>query len=500
MSVIVQCPKCHASVSVASQQAGQRVQCPRCHQPFLAPSSLSDAGPTTDDDDWLKLDEDGDLSLAPPAEPSQKPAAPPQTSASNSTDELEIDDEFLVPQYGASPSAPVDPEDLFAGLPPVELPDANTAPKTAAANTQATSTQVGDTSAAGSSPARPAAPPAGELGPEERFRVTCPICATMTYAKVKQSGGMIRCNDCHSEFRVPKPPKPKAKVQMSAVENAETFAFSELPSSERQNDPFKKSADELLREAEREPDEEVIRPAYDAPSTIGWFKSVFGIFLDVGVVIHFFGLSALLGLPAALTFAYPVFAIGMVPLALIGIALTVSCGFAILIGVSNEHERIEDWPTVDPTGWFESMLLVIAATAIAVGPPFVFAKLFAAPPVIAIGLVMFCVYAAFPILLLSMLDMQSVTSPFSPDVIKSVTRCQEDWGAFYFSAALLFAALYLYFLNSSYTPAAIGIGVSLSIAVVFLYFAMLGRLALAIGEIVELPALDTDEDDDEEVA
>ena len=286
------------------------------------------------------------------------------------------------------------------------------------------------------------------------------------------------------------------------TEEAETFLLSEPGNAAgRREDPFKKNANELLREAARDPDEdrrESSSPSSDAPDMAGWFKSVFGIWLDPGVIIHFVALSLLLAFPAALTVAYPILALGMIPLGLLGMVLTTACGFAILMGVANEHERIEDWPTVDPAGWFESLLLVIVATAMAVGPSFAISTIFGAPPVIRIGLIMFTVYAAFPIILLSMLDMQSITSPFSADVSKSITRCQEEWGAFYFSAGLLFAGLFGYFAMCSYSPKSIGIGVVLSIAVVFMYFAILARLALAIGEVVDLPGLEPEDKENDD--
>ena len=175
---------------------------------------------------------------------------------------------------------------------------------------------------------------------------------------------------------------------------------------------------------------------------------------------------------------------------------TVSSGFAILFGVANEYERTEDWPTVDPVGWLESLWLVIAATAIAVAPAYIIGTIFGAPPMIVIGFVMFAVYAAFPVVLLSMLDMQSVTSPFSPDVGKSFTRCQEDWGAFYFSTGLLFAGLFGYFTLMSPTPKNIGIGVGITIAVIFMSFAILGRLSIGIGEVVELSGLESEDEED----
>ncbi|MCS7469019.1 hypothetical protein NZK35_20395 [Stieleria sp. ICT_E10.1] len=487
MSEIVHCPKCHSAVTVGADQAGRRVQCPSCLKEFLAPSSLGGAGSSDEDEDWLSLADPEELTAPPTASDSGSPAAAPP----------DVDDDDL---FGENPFVDLpdedgldsesDPTDLFAGLPSLdELPSFAGGPATGGPATGPT---------AGPAAAKPTPPPeaAATIDPNEEFRVTCPICGSMLSAKVKQTGKTIKCGDCYSEVRVPKP--PRKKIQPQRDDNAETFQFVETGATGRPEDPFKKSADELLREAAREPDDKQSEPAFDAPSTIGWFKTVFGIFVDPGVISHFFGLSILLAIPAALTVALPVFALGMFPLGLLGITLAVSCGFAILFGVANEHDRIEDWPTLDPTAWFESLWLVVAATAIAVGPAYVIATLFVAVPVVKLGLVMFSIYAAFPIILLSMLDEQSITSPFSADVSKSITRCQEEWGAFYFSTGLLFAALFGYFVMCSLSPASIAIGVTLSIGVVFMYFAILGRLALAIGEVVDLTALDSEDDEEED--
>lgn len=484
MSEVVHCPKCQSAVTVGADQAGTRVQCPSCLKQFLAPSSIGQAGATSDDEDWLSL---GDpVELAAGDITAQATGSDPKagaTSDEGTTDELspfidlespDSEDILADDPFVETPSSESGAEDLFADLPPVE---------------QSIGSQTGA--------AAPSQKPqkAEAIDPEQEFRVKCQVCGSVLYAKAKQTGSKIRCSDCFTEIRVPKPPKKKTEI--ASNENAATFSLADTGADQRRADPFKKSAQELLREAETEPDEEEFKPAYDVPSVTGWFKSVFGIFVDPGVIIHFVGLSVFLALPAAVTYAYPVLAIGMVPLVLIGVTLSVACGFAILFGVSNEVERIEDWPTVDPTSWFDSLWLVVAATAIAVGPAYVIATLFNAPNVLKIGLVMFSVYAAFPIFLLSMLDMQSVTSPFSTDVAKSITRCQEDWGAFYFSSGALFAALFGFFLLSNYSPTAVGIGVVLSIATVFLYFAMLGRLALAIGNVVDLSALESTNESDE---
>ncbi|QDV46522.1 hypothetical protein Enr13x_64310 [Stieleria neptunia] len=497
MSEIVHCPKCHSAVTVGADQAGRRVQCPSCLKEFFAPSSLGGAGSSAEDEDWLSLADPPAATAASKATESESPQAP---SPESDDEDLLGENPFVDLPTGEGLGSESDPDDLFAGLPsldalpsPDELPSFAAGPTSGPTSSSASGAVSGPAAAAKPTPQPEAA---ATIDPNEEFRVTCPICGSMLSAKAKQTGKTIKCGDCYSEVRVPKPPKKKTQPQRD--DNAETFHFAETGASGRPADPFKKSADELLREAAREPDEKQSEPAFDAPSTIGWFKTVFGIFVDPGVISHFLGLAILLAIPAALTVAMPVFALGMFPLGLLGITLTVSCGFAILFGVANEHDRIEDWPTLDPPAWFESLWLVIAATAIAVGPPYVIATVFGAVPVIKLGLVMFSIYAAFPIILLSMLDEQSITSPFSADVGKSITRCQEEWGAFYFSTGLLFATLFGYFVMVSLSPASIAIGVTLSIGVVFMYFAILGRLALAIGEVVDLTALDNDDEDEEQ--
>ncbi len=41
------------------------------------------------------------------------------------------------------------------------------------------------------------------------FRVKCPVCESLSYARPTQVGKQIRCGDCHSVIIVPPPPKPR---------------------------------------------------------------------------------------------------------------------------------------------------------------------------------------------------------------------------------------------------------------------------------------------------
>ncbi len=111
------------------------------------------------------------------------------------------------------------------------------------------------------------------------------------------------------------------------------------------------------------------------------------------------------------------------------------------------------------------------------------------PTFVCIFFTMFAVYAMFPFVFLSMLDMNSFMMPFSAELARSTTKSSEVWGGFYFSSGLLFGGLFLLFTVTSGMGimAATMIGVTASIGVAFAYFSMLGRLAFVIGQSVNAP-------------
>ncbi|MEM6471723.1 MAG: hypothetical protein AAF802_19335 [Planctomycetota bacterium] len=439
----------------------------------------------SEDDDWLNLD---DSPTSPTMAPSETVATAPdlaETMADGPTDAespfVEDDDPFVTVDesddpFSLAPPAPraapspmftdtlpqaVDSEDLFANL-----PDADQDLKEAAS-----------------------------VASNESYRVRCPICETVLYATADKQGQTIHCSDCLSDVKVPPPPKGR-------IDNKPTMQGSDLQlgqvSESRPADPYRTSAKELLEKASEEPKGPEFTPAYDSPDVAGWFKSIFSIFKDLGVLLHFFALSLFIGVPAAIVASYPWLMLGLVPITLIGTAMTVCCAFAILYAVANQHEQVDDWPVLDPAAWMENIVLVLAATGIAVGPASMVVALLGAPAYVGIAFVFLFIFVGFAPILLSMLDGQSITTPFSPAIGRSITRCQDDWGAFYFSSGLAFLILYVYFFFCDYSPSAIAIGVTLTIGVVFIYFAMIGRLALAISEVVDLSSIDSRRDEESE--
>lgn len=524
MSQTVQCPQCKSSVAIAEQNAGKRVACPKCSKEFLAPGLVTS---TSDDDDWLMLDDDpkpaqpvsspsdqpetltaadivpaevtpaeitpAEISPAKTPRPAitPKPAesAPPIASASDTTASdpagppLSSSDEAALSQYddftaGIEPlPKPKEPpgtsEDIFGALPdipplsaPISRPPVTSAP---------------------SAPAP--APAATPIEYESEYRVRCNVCGSMLYAKATQEGKTIKCSDCFSEVLVPPPPKKKTKPKVD-MSNAAALPMEESKVTER-SDPFMKSAKQLLDEAEQT--EEDPKPIdYGAPSVKEWALNVFGIFMDPGVVLHWLILSTFCAIPAFLALAWGhgiVMILMFIGSVMLG-ALAVSCGFAILISVSNNEDRVGDWPTADPVAWIDQLVVAFAATGLAAAPAYAMGQFVFGHGLVAALLTMFSIYALLPFFLLSMMDMGSIFTPFSPEVARSVTRCQEAWGGFYFSSGLLFAGLYFFYilLSQLQNPPVAGVlGIFATVAIVFTYFAMMGRLAYAIGHAVNDP-------------
>lgn len=459
MSHALQCPRCNGAVSIADESAGQRVKCPHCDQTFLAPGLSST---TDDDDDWLTLDQ-APLTHPPATQPpASKPAggqAPPPTR------ELSPNDEMWLAEFAG------ETDDFTAGTDTPPPPSAKSA----------------------SPPPGPSAPTAVPVAYASEYRVTCLNCGSSHDVKATQAGKTITCGDCHSPVRVPPPPRLRPKVQIN-LDEAETFTFEQSELKARRPDPYRTSAEKYLADAAREEAAKEDPGDDDTPDIKEWIRDVFGVLFDLGVLVHWIGLSLLAAIPAfiALKLESAILVMGLFPGGVIFGALVVSCGFAILQSVANQEEGISEWPVLDPMGWLAQSFMALAAAAVAVIPVWVVCLLIMGPSLISLAITMFSVFTLFPFVLLSMLDMESPFVPFSAEVARSVTKCQESWGGFYFSSGLLFFCLFLVFVTASIIspPAGAALAIIAGVGVSFTYFAMIGRLAFAIGQAVNAPPME----------
>lgn len=536
----LQCPRCNGSVSIADNAAGKRVKCPHCEQNFLAPGIAADSSSEEDEDDWLTLS-DSPVPAHPSSPSSDSQASKTTTSPlSSKTRNTQPENETPLP----------DDDDSFfseSSLPPIQIPAASTSSSPGAANDLsqpnastlgpdisaaeeellsqftdtsiptadakppvkknaldairalgASASNIGDDSATNTT----AAPRAASVEYESEFRVTCKVCGTITYAKAVDSGKTTKCSDCYSEILIPKPPRIRKKPEID-IANAETFSLGQNNSEERKTaDPFRKSAADLLAEASRQ-EEDASPPVYeDTPNVLEWVNNVFGIFKDPGVIMHWVCLSVAAAIPAALLVSIEqeslqlLLTIGMMIGGLILGGITVSCAFAILLSVANGNDQVEDWPSTDVFQWLDQLTLVLGATGLVAIPMWTICFLTNSTGLLGVALVMFSIYLLLPFILLSMLDMGSVFAPFSPELARSVSKCQEEWGGFYFSSGLLFGLLFLFTAMIWYLPGSLGIvaTTTLCIFTTFAYFGMMGRLAYTIGQSVNAPPKKNDID------
>lgn len=520
----LQCPRCDGAVTVPDHAAGKRVKCPHCEDTFLAPGVAS---VSNDDDDWLKLDEEP---LAPSAAPTPAPTptpAPAPTPAPTPTPAPAPSPARAKPAAPATPlpAAPIsknpsstppkagggasssgftaDEEALLAEFtddlddfttqiekPPAPHPSAATAnPSGGVPGRDGSGGALADPPSAGAK-----RKPARQADVEEyakEFRVKCNICGTALYAKANQSGRILKCVDCHSPITIPNPPKVKKKAAVN-LEEASSFALKSSETTERRADPFQRSAEQLLEEASRVEETNTENQYDDTPNVLEWLANVFGAFKDLGVVVHWIGLSVLGSIPAviALKVDSPILIMGLFPAGFFLGVLVVSCGFAILHAAANKEDSVSDWPSLDPMAWLGQLFVVLAAASVAAVPVWATCQIIIGPQLISVAITMFSIYALFPFVLLSMLDMNNAFIPFSAEVARSVNKCEEAWGGFYFSAGLVFLAVFMTFAIavSMMSPAtAAVVCIVTGVGAAFIYFSMLGRLAYAIGQAINAP-------------
>ncbi|KAA1261389.1 hypothetical protein LF1_39360 [Rubripirellula obstinata] len=469
------CPHCQGSVGVADEDLGFHVTCPHCQVDFLAPafkpagaanpslgSASSTSTPESDEDDWLQLDEKP-LSPQPKVNRDDEILAQymvsdqdPQSSSSSSTSS----------SSSSSSSAGSD------GFDDLELPDfvdnlpSPTKPKTA------------NNPAADNKPK-----PAIKKEELKEYRVTCKTCGTPTYVKAKQAGRTIKCADCHSSITVP--PPPKVRKAPAPMPEAKALPMQQSANANRRPAPFQKSAERLLAEAEAA-EVETPPPNYDTPDVAAWFRSVFGIFTDSGVLVHWLAFSMIAAIPTyiAIRSEQTILIGALFPFAAIIGSLIAACGFAIMESVANQEDSVSSWPVFEPFAWLGQLFLVAAAAAVPLVPVAAVFGFLIGPSLLLVLVGLFAVYALFPFVLLSMMDMDSPFVPFSAEVARSVTRCQEPWGGLYFSSGILFFALFLLIASMTTMAGDSGLIISITatVGVIFIYFAMIGRLAYAIGQ------------------
>lgn len=483
MPQTVQCPQCQTAVDVRKAIGGSRIDCPYCSQSFILPGFDSPGGGSTggtglgrtglgstalsgttspstdDDDDWLNL---GDLPPLPPVTPNF----------------LGILDDFTEESDESRLPSPPSASDTWDedGHPPAQ--------------------KVEDLASTFDERAEGTDSSGNKIEYQTHYRVRCPACGTQNDVTAKQAGKQVRCRDCFTMVRVPRAPRVARKVKIDMTE-APAFQFTALKDAgDRPNDPFRKSATEYLEAASKSEKTEP-KPDMDVPRIRDWASAVFGIFTQIGVLAHWLILSAIASVVAfvVLSLDAEMLMVGLFAAGVFFGAVVLACGFTIMQSVANEEESVDGWPiTLEPMEWLAPSLFCFAAAGLAYGPGWFIGYMTFGNSLTTVCMAMISTFLIFPFVLLSMLDMQSVFVPFSADVGRSVTRCEEAWGGFYFSSGVVFFFTFLIFtLASAFPPPVTAvISIFVGVAAEFIYFAMLGRLAHAIGQSLNAEARSND--------
>jgi uncharacterized protein YbaR (Trm112 family) len=361
-------------------------------------------------------------------------------------------------------------------------------------------------------PAQKEAEPVGTLvslppKPDEKyFAIVCPVCHTRLEATRDQVGQSITCPDCRRPFEIKAPPPPAAKYRWTQDDGADvrlqpTF---ERPQLEK---PVLPAIDEEERKPRRR---KSIRHSAPLPLS-AMYSGAAGFLGYANIWPRWLGHSIALMIPLGLFdfgFMQIAEAKGKVSwpaaAALFGALVTSLLWFmsisrtllTILDDTSEGLDRVENWPEGNLLGGIRAALVIFYALVLSLVPAgaictviggFVEGSWLVIPPLSLLLL--------FPLFLVSMLEADSALEPFSSDVWQSLSDIREVWILMYVISGAIWGLVGLIdWLTSEAIPvqeARIVIGPLVLTAGLFVYYRLLGRLALMLAT--------RPEDDDEKV-
>ena len=169
--------------------------------------------------------------------------------------------------------------------------------------------------------------------------------------------------------------------------------------------------------------------------------------------------------------------------AIIGIlwlAAAAACLLTILQETAHGVDAIENWPDAMFLDWMFQGFFLVTSTVASMMPGLAIAWALGATGLAKGALLAVSSFALFPIVLLSMLEADSPIMPWSPPILASLFRRWWTWAIFYLETALLLVVTdSLAYWVMSFGRLSVGlIMVPVEMAGIFIYFRLLGRLAL----------------------
>ncbi len=482
--VTVICPVCSTLIRAAESQVGRQVTCPDCDTPVaVTPRAEVEKKSTPpvpveeyalcDDAEWLAL-------RSRPADQTYVPVTCPVCETFMQVPQDQVGHEIECPDCRQPMVVPPPPETDRQMSTAAEDPG------------EYALREEGD------------GPPAGVPAAEQTdFPIHCPLCDTLMYVGRDQVGRQTVCRDCQTEFVVPRPPAPKRKLDLQA-RSGDVYGVGEaidvpefkpvIQTSPRRSRPGLPSAADGLPRAQW--------PHTHPPPRWTFFSGVFGFPAYRNSWPRCVGLS--LGLIVPLLLGQIAFELAISSSALWVFAATMLCAMTGVLGLiwavvafgsflsvlrdtADGYHQIENWPEPVFLDWIGEFFFLTNSLAVSVLPGLAIrgALEFAEGPAWLSGLsVPASLLLVFPVSLLAMLETNSALNPFSLPVWRSLLSRWWAWGLFYIETTVLIASVAaLTMLAAIYVPV---VGLALAapflVAVLMVYFRLLGRLAWRCGE------------------
>ena len=346
--------------------------------------------------------------------------------------------------------------------------------------------------------------PAASVDNEE-FSFHCKLCGSLLSSRRSQIGTKTSCPDCYSKFRVPNSPPKRKQTEVKLDEELASVTFAPIDSiSVHGTNSTSVKTKEILERAEQSVAEE--RDEFEHLSgsfdTMRWMGFLFGFLRDPLVVaagvaigfvvgIWFFSMSALgTWIEMNVTMVY-ILRLGIICVFSIPIIGTICmCGIAVLTMAANRTTKVVEWPfsrLSESIGECAMVVASIMAASIPGGIIFVVSSSLNAHSMVSLAFVLFGIWGLTPILLLCMIDNNSIFEPYSKAVLNSTTSHTEAWGAMYIQTAVGFVMFFLFMVMTS-MQRPVGdfiLGLALPFACFFL-FNQYGVLAGRISQVTEM--------------
>ncbi len=517
--VRIACPQCGKQVKTSIQAAGQKIACPNCSAQVKIPGQ---APAKNDDDDWLLLDDDKQVTVRQAtADGTKKSNSASQASNKKAPSkptphaEPNDDEEFKLAPEEKRRSISLDA--LASGL---VLEENRPSPAKRSSSQRTDPSPIDEElpyhrPTHSKSKAREEREVAPVVAPrdEEEFRFTCRVCGSILYQRRSAIGKEVQCPDCHSKLIVPKPKEPPTKTPKHVPVDEEELRIAP-PDGQAKSDALYtpdvvKETLERAKAALEEEEEELESSTYDF-DTSGWLLRTFSFLRDPAAIAILLMYGLVVGLLLMIfwwietlqeSYSSGILFIGY--LLLIGFATPVILSLianarAVLESAANEEKQVQSWPLFDMGEWIsESGMPLFALSFSAIPGSLIFALTKTMDlSVIGVGGLLVCTWLFFPFFFLSMLDNNTSFNPISTDVWRSLKTCSQAWGAMVLQNAIISFALWLLYVFARTLGPLGGFMVGFGIAFyAFFVFQQVGVLASRIADVTSLKFEKSDKDE-----